>query len=128
MTAISTENSANGNTYTVGINKFADYTPAEFKRLLGYKKSTNLKDGETVVLDTTNIPDSIDWRSKGAVNAPKDQGQCGSCWAFSSVAAMEGHHQIATGTLLSLSEQQLVDCSGSYGNAGCNGGEMTAAF
>jgi cathepsin L len=128
LTAISTENSANGNTYTVALNKFADYTPAEYKKLLGYKKSSALKDGETVVLDTSSLPTSVDWRDKGAVNAVKDQGSCGSCWAFSSVAAMEGHHQIATGSLLSLSEQQLVDCSGSFGNAGCNGGEMTAAF
>lgn len=87
-----------------------------------------LKDGEVKELDTSNIPSSIDWREKGAVNAPKDQGSCGSCWAFSAVAAMEGHHQIATGELLSLSEQQLVDCSSSFGNAGCNGGEMSAAF
>jgi len=87
-----------------------------------------LREGEEVTLDTESIPASVDWRTSGAVNGVKDQGQCGSCWAFSSIAAIEGHHQIATGQLLSLSEQQLVDCSGSFGNQGCNGGEMSAAF
>jgi len=68
----------------------------------------------------------IDWRTKGAVNGVKNQGQCGSCWSFSANMAMEGAHFIATGSLLSFAEQQLVDCSKS--NYGCNGGMQPTSF
>jgi C1A family cysteine protease len=66
------------------------------------------------------VPASVNWINAGAVTPIKDQGQCGSCWAFSSTGALEGIHAIESGTLLSFSEQQLVDCS--TANGGCGGG------
>lgn len=131
LAQIAEDNSSNGNTYTLGINKFADYTHEEFKALLGYKKSPLvLRDRQTKNLSTDNLPASVDWRQKGALNPVKDQGHCGSCWAFSTIGVLESRHFIQTGELLSLSEQQLVDCAGKYNpvNQGCDGGEMYAAF
>lgn len=129
LMALSKENSKNDNTFTVGVNKFADWTPAEFKRILSYKPIRSNRNASQAHLEQASIPDSVDWRAQGKVNPVKDQGQCGSCWAFSAVGAMEGAWAIKSGNLLSLSEQQLVDCAGGqYGNMGCDGGDMGAAF
>uniref|UniRef100_A0A3Q3XJW1 Peptidase C1A papain C-terminal domain-containing protein n=1 Tax=Mola mola TaxID=94237 RepID=A0A3Q3XJW1_MOLML len=75
-----------------------------------------------------SLPSSLDWRDKGLVSKVKMQGSCGSCWAFSAVGALEGQLKKTTGVLKSLSPQNLVDCSVTYGNHGCNGGFMSNAF
>jgi len=107
-------------------------TASEFKQKLGYKKSsyapTNAS--EYTYLDTSDVDAAatLDWRTKGAVTGVKDQAQCGSCWAFSVVGSLEGHHQIAGNKLVSLSEQQFVDCDTNDGHQGCDGGEMHVAL
>merc|ERR1711966_450535 len=114
--------------YTVGINQFADMTINEFSRtMLGYNALQKPKFVETV-LETTDLADSVDWTTKNAVTPVKNQGQCGSCWAFSTTGSVEGANAIATGKLQSFSEQELVSCAGSFGNQGCNGGLMDDGF
>jgi len=118
-------------TYHVALNKFSDLSSDEFKQtFLGYNPSLRKTQGKEPTLSTMNVSLSGDfsWVDKGAVTGVKDQGQCGSCWAFSTTGSMEGAIEIAHSVLTSLSEQQLVDCAGSYGNAGCNGGLMDLAF
>ena len=126
---IRSENARNENTFTVGINKFADWTPAEYKRLLGYKPHGGAKNYPVAEFDANvSLPTSVDWRNEGAVNPVKDQGQCGSCWAFSAVSGVESGYKIKGGTLFSLSEQQLVDCCNYGGSMGCNGGDEDSAL
>jgi len=121
------EAEAGEHTFTVGVNQFADLTLAEFKAT--YLRPFNAsRVRNEVVLPEVAAADDVDWRAKGAVTPIKDQGQCGSCWAFSSTGSIEGANFISTGKLNSLSEQQLVDCSTAEGNQGCNGGLMDYAF
>jgi len=119
--------------YTLGMNEMGDMTHAEFKATkLGYNKIdrsyARSKNAAGPHQHVKNAPASVDWRNKGAVTPIKNQQQCGSCWAFSTTGSTEGAVAIATGKLISLSEQQLVDCSGSFGNQGCEGGLMDQAF
>jgi C1A family cysteine protease len=116
--------------YTAGINKFTDLTKEEFKaKYLGFKPDLNKKPVESVTEEqVAATPTSIDWRTQGAVTPVKDQGQCGSCWSFSATGALEAAYFFKTNTLLSFSEQELVDCSILQGNLGCNGGLPVRAF
>ena len=118
LSEIEAHNSKNGETSTVGINKFADYTKEELKSLNGLRIE-EYPANETV-FDVSNLKDEVNWVTAGGVTPVKNQGQCGSCWAFSATAAIEGHKFIADGTLLSLAEQEFVDCDTS--SYGCQGG------
>jgi len=121
------EHNAGNHSWIMGVNQFSDLTPYEFERIhLGYLSRPNRQRNEIPLTGTA--ANDIDWTTKGAVTPIKDQKQCGSCWAFSTVGSTESSHFLTTGNLVSLSEQQLVDCSGSYGNQGCNGGLMDNAF
>jgi len=124
---------ANNEDGTQGVSPFMDLTREEFKAQYLSLKPENRVDSEAAYLGTfkasgVDTPDEIDWSTQGAVSPVKDQGSCGSCWAFSTVGSLEGRAQIATGTLQQFSEQQFVDCDKAFGDQGCNGGLMDNAF
>ncbi|MED6221440.1 hypothetical protein PIB30_054652 [Stylosanthes scabra] len=120
-----------------GVTKFSDLTPSEFRsQFLGLKPLSLPADAHNApILPTEDLPENFDWRDHGAVTNVKNQGTCGSCWSFSTTGALEGAHFLATGELVSLSEQQLVDCDhecdpdlNNACDSGCNGGLMTTAY
>ena len=110
--------------FTVALNKLAHLTPAEYRSLLGFRM--NKAERKAAIKSSIKAPESIDYRQSGVVNGVKDQGSCGSCWAFSAVQAQESCYAIKYGKLQSLSEQNLVDCVTEC--EGCNGGLMTLAY
>lgn len=128
-----------GHGYTLAMNHLGDMTQEEVKTVFnGFKdfKSKNLQSSDyaqakaSTFLTSSNLemPETVDWRKEGYVTPVKNQKHCGSCWSFSATGALEGQHFRKTGRLVSLSEQNLVDCSFSYGNNGCHGGLMDNAF
>ncbi|XP_068722613.1 cathepsin L-like [Montipora capricornis] len=127
------EHNLKGHSYTLSMNQFGDLTQNEYRFIyLGMRGrfSTERKRNGSTYMPPSHVtlPAEVDWRQEGYVTPVKNQGQCGSCWAFSSTGSLEGQHFRKTGRLVSLSEQNLVDCSQSYGNDGCQGGIMDDAF
>jgi cathepsin L len=119
---------AAGSSTVLGLNIMADLSNSEYRNIyLGTRiDASNVVAQEFVPTEPT--ADVVDWRTKGAVTGIKDQGQCGSCWSFSATGSTEAASFQKTGKLVSLSEQNLMDCSTAYGNQGCNGGLMDSAF
>jgi cathepsin L len=119
-------------TFTLGMNEHGDLTQEEFKKqFLGLKVDAPGNNSSSTFLPSLNaaaLPTEVDWVKNGYVTPVKNQKSCGSCWAFSTTGALEGQYYRKNKKLVSFSEQQLVDCSRSYGNYGCNGGLMDNAF
>lgn len=139
LESIIEHNSRDGKTYTRGLNQFSAMTNEEFNEHYHFVeneanaeqncsatgRTSPLTSGE---LGDGAVPDSWNWQNKGGVSPVKDQGNCGSCWTFSTVGCLESAHLIKYGVLQTYSEQQLVDCAGAFDNHGCNGGLPSHAF
>ncbi|XP_043705949.1 pro-cathepsin H-like isoform X2 [Telopea speciosissima] len=115
--------------YTLAVNEFADLTWEEFRtQKLGAAQNCSATTKGNHIISDVDLPDLKDWRVEGIVSPVKNQGHCGSCWTFSTTGALEAAYTQAFGKSISLSEQQLVDCAGSFNNFGCRGGLPSQAF
>ncbi|KAM9948884.1 hypothetical protein ACTFIT_010084 [Dictyostelium discoideum] len=122
-----------GSETVLGLNKMADITNEEYRSLYLGKPfdASSLIGTKEEILFSNKFSSTVDWRKKGAVTHVKNQQSCSGCWSFSATGATEGAHKLAnngTNELVSLSEQNLIDCSTPFGNTGCNGGVITYAF
>ena len=126
-------------TYTMGINKFTASTKAEMKALTGavpemtqHHSPKQIRKQDITMKAVSELPDSVDWREAGVMSPVKDQGHCGSCWAFSATETLESHVALSTGILFSLSPQQIASCTDNVdkcgGTGGCSGGMPQVAF
>eukprot|EP00658_Telonema_sp_P-2_P020339 TRINITY_DN18048_c0_g2_i3.p2 TRINITY_DN18048_c0_g2~~TRINITY_DN18048_c0_g2_i3.p2 ORF type:complete len:280 (-),score=77.85 TRINITY_DN18048_c0_g2_i3:436-1275(-) len=130
------QHNAKNLSWTMGLNQFADLTTQEFNDRLGLRPALHEPAGNKHVASGVGAATSMDWRTKNAVTPVKNQGSCGSCWAFSTVVSLEGQVAIKTGKVVSFSEQDFVDCvkdvklnsSSQTCCDGCQGGLMDYAF
>ncbi|KAI5447812.1 hypothetical protein KIW84_015312 [Lathyrus oleraceus] len=125
-------NNAGNKSYSLGLNQFSDLTTEEF--MASYTRNkvpsqlfTSKMISNTILFNVNDqVPTNFDWRQQGAVTDVKQQGTCGCCWAFTAVAAVEGIVKIKTGNLISLSQQQLLDCDPN--SRGCTDGNVHTAY
>lgn len=137
LAKINAHNSDPSSTYTQGVNQFTGYTQEQFVAMMlaarppsnevSTTSSTSSTSTSGGVILLGSVP-PVNWTSNGYTTTVKNQGGCGSCWAFSAVAALESANLIQKNLYVDLSQQQLVDCSSGYGNAGCNGGWPSSAM
>jgi cathepsin L len=132
---INFHNNYKQSTYTLGVNQFADLTNQEYKEKFLKFRASKDQNFRSLISSSNlhhpgDIPKTLDWRTKGAVSYVKDQGQCGSCWAFSTSGTVEGALAIKNSKMQTLTEQQIIDCSwvSPYNNLGCDGGDMRSAL